>query len=103
MKQRPHFNPEQPRELRKSYEELKAKHGENWGLQPMEDPARTKEFRGDLQRRHLEGIEAEWDRRGVEPPRLCGIVVSPELAKQLNLKTGPKAEPKEKNDVTDAA
>lgn len=86
---------------RASLDDLKAKYGPNWGLQTTEDLDREERkaafARQQTVDRHNE-IAREWDRRGAEPLTLGGIVVSPELAKHLNLKTGPKAEPKEKSD-----
>lgn len=93
------------RAARPTYEELKAKYGPNWGLQTTEEvdreERRAARERQEIVDRHNE-IAREWDRRGAEAPRIGGIVVSPELAKQLNLKTGPRAEPKEATDGSDA-
>lgn len=89
------------RSERPSYEDLKAKYGPNFGLQTVEEVDREERKAARIRQEivdHHNEIAREWDRRGVEAPTLGGIVVSPELAKQLSLKTNPKAEPKEKSD-----
>lgn len=84
---------EEDRAERKSYDELKAKFPPNWGLKTTDDvdleERRAARARQEIVDRHNE-IAAGWDKAGLEPPTLAGIAISPELAKQLSLKTKPK-------------
>jgi type II secretory pathway component HofQ len=76
---------DQGRAQRPSYEDLKAKHGENWGIGPT--PEQAKAETPERAARRLAARDAaiarEYAAAGVEPVMAGDMVVSPSLLKTL--------------------
>lgn len=82
---------EDARKKRPSLEELRAKHGPNWGLKGISDieQQRINEVKERVARRQMEAntrmAEREWLARGEEPMYATeGMIISPELADVIN-------------------
>lgn len=69
---------------RLTIEELKAKYGETWGLNPREEVVAANQEQRDRARQRLErDIQAEYEAHGEEPVRAGELLISRELANKL--------------------
>lgn len=75
---------EAARARKPTLEELKAKYGETWGLNPREEVIAANQEQRDRARQRLErDIQAEYAAHGEEPVRAGELLVSRELANKL--------------------
>ncbi len=72
---------------RPTIEELRAKHGEHWGIsqeKPRRNPADRERLMRKIQERDEAAILAEYARLGRQPVYAGGILLSPGLVEHVN-------------------